>query len=778
MNVFYFQFMQVPACQNIFFSISCVLNMIKLPDLHFHLDETAKLTLAIILCYAAGLLLFLSVFGLAGQFGLFVSAFLVLLLGKGSGFFAAGFFYAGYILMKIQSNPNHNRMMNYHIFWSIFFIILCICGSFSLFTNVEVIADIDSGGGLVGYIMFPLLLGWFGKFGGFLLIICLAVFAIFLPTQMTVKEFLSTCGKAVENPSEFLTHMRQIFKMWKTKSPENQEDVEKKDESVVYIDQTAIPSSQMSEVYPKKTEEESIFKKAKKRFAAAASDAAGNLDMEPLAPGVSNWKRPPISMLKENVTKVEPGDIESNKSIIRTTLEHFGIKVDMGDVFVGPTVTQYTLKPHNGVRLSAIDGLQRDLALSLAAPSIRIEAPIAGQSLVGVEIPNKVKSQVRLHDIVADPSFESNEDLPVVVGKDVRGNKILYGLAKMPHMLVAGATGSGKSVWINGLLLSLLSKYSPDDLQLILVDMKRVELKLYEGVPHLMSNVITEADKAINALKWTVLEMDRRYSSLETYGKRNIKDYNTWVDSLKDSEWPEGDQKRPKSLPYLIFVIDELGDLMMLAKSEVEPIIVRLTQMSRAVGIHIVLGTQRPDTHVVTGLIKANIPTRISFAVASQIDSRVILDVGGAEKLLGQGDGLFMSPTTIKPIRFQGALVEDAEIKDYVTYLKRQSLETGKDNKNHAVTEVQKTKINVPGMSMDESDGPSSQDDVFEEAQRIVVQYQKASTSFLQQMMGIGYPRAAKIINRMEEKGIIGPQNGSKPRDVYILPEDDMISAD
>jgi DNA segregation ATPase FtsK/SpoIIIE, S-DNA-T family len=755
--------------------------MIKLPVSYPKIDDRSKLTLAIIACFAFGLLLMLSIFQMAGQFSLYVSSFLWLLLGRCRILIPLGFFYAGFKLIQIQNQPDIREEFNYRLFWGILLIVISICGFASLFARVEFLAEIENGGGLIGYILYPYLFRFFGGFGAFVLLCCVFLFGILVVSQKTVTEFykgmLSTCGKVVENPLILLDYIGNITKMWKTLPEEGSRPAEESEntEPKVYVDQKPMSISQVERMQSTVPETSNIFRKAKKRFAAAASDSSGNIEMEPVSSEVSNWKRPPISMLKENPNLPDPGPIDTNKSIISTTLEHFGIKVTMGDVYVGPTVTQYTLKPDNGVRLSAIDGLQRDLALSLAAPSIRIEAPIAGQSLVGVEIPNKVKSQVRLHDIVADPYFEKNDDLPVVVGKDVRGNKILYGLAKMPHMLVAGATGSGKSVWINGLLLSLLSKYSPDDLQLILVDMKRVELKLYEGVPHLMSNVITEADKAINALKWTVLEMDKRYASLETHGKRNIKDFNTWIDSLRDKEWPEGEVKKPKKLPYLVFVIDELGDLMMLAKSEVEPIIVRLTQMSRAVGIHIVLGTQRPDTHVVTGLIKANIPTRISFAVASQIDSRVILDVGGAEKLLGQGDGLFMSPTTIKPIRFQGALVEDDEIKDYVAYLKRQSIETGKDNKNHAVTEVQKTRINVPGMATNDEDPGIAQDDVFEEAKRIVVQYQKASTSFLQQMMGIGYPRAAKIINRMEEMGLIGPQNGSKPRDVYTLPEDDML---
>jgi S-DNA-T family DNA segregation ATPase FtsK/SpoIIIE len=322
---------------------------------------------------------------------------------------------------------------------------------------------------------------------------------------------------------------------------------------------------------------------------------------------------------------------------------------------------------------------------------------------------------------------------------------------------VAGATGSGKSVFINGLLLSLLYKYTPQELQIVLVDMKRVELKLYEGVPHLLSKVITEAEKSINALKWTVLEMDRRYRLLEEHGKRNIVDYNQFAK-----------KKGLEELPYMVFIIDELGDLMMLAKAEVEPIIVRLTQMSRAVGIHLVLGTQRPDTHVVTGLIKANVPSRIAFAVASQVDSRVILDVGGAEKLLGQGDGLMITPSSLHPIRFQGPNVLESEVRKCVDFLKKQVSDNDFEmNIKDEVTETPKAKINVPGMEV-KGDLDDNGDDVYERAKNLVIQNQKASTSFLQQMLGVGYPKAAKLIYKLEEEGIVGPANGSKPRDVYV----------
>jgi DNA segregation ATPase FtsK/SpoIIIE, S-DNA-T family len=760
--------------------------MIKLPVELPKIDDTSKFTLMIIGCFAAGILSYLSMFSLAGNFGSLVAAFLGMLFGRGSFVFPLGFFLAGILLIRIQSNPDASRNFNYRIFWGILLLILSINGFLSLFFGVETQADMDRGGGLVGYILFPVLFGVFGQFGASLLLFCVGLFGFFLISKITVAYFLSTCGKLVENPAVLLDYIPDFFELWKNylkpvdNSKSDQEDGEKKPqtarEAVVYIDQKPIPVSDIKDVFSDKQYD---IKKPKGNkinipLLSGKTQDDGEASITPKQPShkLSNWVFPPFDILGENQTRVEPGDIESNKTIISNTLAHFGIRVAMGDVYVGPTVTQYTLKPDNGVRLSAIDGLQRDLALSLAAPSIRIEAPISGQSLVGVEIPNKIKSQVRLRDIISDSQFIMNDDLPVVIGKDVRGQKMLYSLTKMPHLLVAGATGSGKSVWINGLLLSLLSKYTPYDLQLILVDMKRVELKLYEGVPHLLCPVITQADKSINALKWTVLEMDKRYELLEKHAKRSIKDYNFWVDSLKEKEWP-GDEPKPEKIPYLVFIIDELGDLMMLAKSEVEPIIVRLTQMSRAVGIHVVLGTQRPDTHVVTGLIKANIPTRISFAVASQIDSRVILDTAGAEKLLGHGDGLIMSPSTIKPVRFQGALVDEQEVKLYVSHLKKQAEDNdGFTNFNVAVTEVQKTRINVPGMTSDHDE--TSQDDVFEEAKRIIVQYQKASTSFLQQMMGIGYPRAAKIINRMEEMGIIGPQNGSKPRDVYILPGEDL----
>ena len=364
----------------------------------------------------------------------------------------------------------------------------------------------------------------------------------------------------------------------------------------------------------------------------------------------------------------------------------------------------------------------------------------------------------------------------MAVGKDVGGANMIFSITKMPHLLVAGSTGAGKSVWINSMLLSLLYRYSPADLQIILVDMKRVELKLYDKIPHLLSDVITDAEKAINALKWTVVEMDRRYQLLEKYGKRNIGDYNAFVADINEkvAKSPEKFEKL-EMLPYMVFVIVELGDLMMLAKNEVEPIVVRLTQMSRAVGIHLVLGTQRPDVQVVTGLIKANIPTRICFAVVTQIDSRVVLGVQGAENLVGQGDGLILTPSVMQPIRFQGAFVEEKEVRECCQYIKIQAAKNaGFTNFKPEVTEPPVAFAGVPGLAKTAKKASSKPNNdglfLYEEARKMVLQYGQCSPEFLMEILLIDKKTAKKILNEMEEEGVIGPEMpGNRERDIYAV---------
>ncbi len=768
---------------------------IKVPKIFPEFDNNLKMTLAIITSLSTFILLYLSLLSLAGPAGNSIGSFLRNLLGRAAFVFPLIFLIVGIVLIRIQQNPDFKRdVSGFKVIWGFVLMIVAFAGLLSLVFGTNTMVDIQLGGGWIGYLLYPQIFGVFGPIAGFILILSTALFGFFLTSQLTVAGFLETCNKVYKDPKKFWDLVPDIYELWKTE-PEHVSEKEQPEDNLDEMISSVIYDGSISDTPAKSSgnnddgienEESNKIKEfidvviskptkpspAKKKFTAVA-EGEGTMDMAPISEDDGSWKAPSTNLLK--VSRAKKGvdsevkkRIEQNKEIVRNTLENFGIKVTMSDTYVGPTVTQYTLKPDTGVRLSTIDSLQRDLALALASPSIRIEAPISGKSLVGIEIPNEKKSPVRLGDIIYHPKFQQFKgDLPIVVGKDVAGKEIVYSLAKAPHLLVAGATGAGKSVWINGMLLSLLSTYSPFELQLIMVDMKRVELKLYEGIPHLMCSVITEADKAINSLKWTVLEMDRRYSLLEKHGKRNINDYNDFAKSFK-----KDDEDKPERMPYMVFVIDELGDLMMIAKSEVEPIIVRLTQMSRAVGIHLVLGTQRPDTNVVTGLIKANVPTRIAFTVASQIDSRVILDTGGAEKLLGMGDGLISTPSLMKPIRFQGPFVEESEVVEHVKSLQKQANQMNFNNHNETITQPPKTKVNVPGMSAGKSSREAAGDEAYEEAKKIVVQYQKASTSFLQQTMGVGYPKAAKIINRLEQNGVVGPQNGSKPRDVYILPEE------
>ncbi len=459
----------------------------------------------------------------------------------------------------------------------------------------------------------------------------------------------------------------------------------------------------------------------------------------------------PLTLLESGGEQPTSGDINVNKEIIKKTLETFGIEVEMGDVSVGPTVTQYTLRPSEGVKLSQITTLVNDLALSLAAHPIRIEAPIPGKSLVGIEVPNESKAIVKLRDILDSSVFKKREsDLTFALGQDVAGNPVVTALDRMPHMLIAGATGSGKSVSINTLLLSLLYSNSPDSLRLILVDPKRVELTPYNNIPHLLTPVITTVEKTINALRWVTGEMDRRFRLLEETGKRNIQGYNS-----------NGVEEQ---LPYIVVVIDELADLMAVAATEVEAVIIRLAQMARAVGIHLVVATQRPSVDVITGLIKANITSRVAFSVASGMDSRTILDATGAEKLLGRGDMLYINAELSKPRRLQGAFVNDEEIEAVTTYLKS----LGKPDYETGVVEKQTSSDLGGGI-----DGDPSDDELYDEAKDLVVRAGKASASYLQRRLRIGYARAARLLDLLEEHNVIGPGDGAKPREVYLQSLDD-----
>ena len=493
-----------------------------------------------------------------------------------------------------------------------------------------------------------------------------------------------------------------------------------------------------------------------------------------------NWKAPDIEFLEKKQNPADAGDVQQNAQIIKDTLSEFNIEVEMEGANVGPKVTQYTLRPPSGVKLTRITQLETNIALNLAAQSLRIEAPIPGQKAVGIEVPNRRAADVRLYGILNSKQWKAtHEPLPFAIGKDISGEAVVGELNKMPHLLVAGQTGSGKSVMINTLLTSLLYRNSPSELKLILVDPKQVEMAPYEDIPHLLTPIITEPEKTVSALKWAVNEMERRYKQMAELKIKNIKDYNAKIKSgghkiAVADEDGNVQQHEDGAMPYIVIVIDEMADLMMVAKRDVEALIVRIAQKARAVGIHLVLATQRPSVDVITGLIKANVPARIAFTVASQIDSMTILDQAGAEKLLGQGDMLLKTVSMPKPKRIQGAWVTDEEVAKITDHLRMQSAPQYNDE-----IISQPVQLNGKGgVVMADFDGGNSDDDMFDKAVQAVVEGRKASTSYLQRRLRIGYSRAARIMEEMEEQGIIGPADGSRPREVLITSMDDLAAGD
>lgn len=470
------------------------------------------------------------------------------------------------------------------------------------------------------------------------------------------------------------------------------------------------------------------------------------------------WEYPPLSLLSTTSgQKADRGDMKQNADIIEKTLESFGITAKVVEVNLGPAVTQYALEIALGTKLSKITALSNDLALALAAPTgqIRIEAPIPGRRLLGIEIPNRSLEFVTLrHMLSQDIMQKSKEKLSVALGLDVSGDPITANIAKMPHVLIAGTTGSGKSVLINSWIASLLFRTNPSEIKLILVDPKRVELTLYKGIPHLMTDVIVEPDQILSALRWAIGEMNRRYKLFSEVGVRNIDGYH--------------EMSGIQSLPYIAIFVDELADLMSYAPVEVEDSICRLAQMARATGIHLVVATQRPSVDVITGLIKANIPCRIAFNVSSMVDSRVIIDMPGAEKLLGRGDMLYIPPDQAKPTRIQGTFVAEAEVTRLVDFLKSKKFPV---QYTKEVTSITPTWKKGPG-----GKGDDGRDELFDEAVKVVCQYDRASASLLQRRLSIGYARAARIIDQLEEEGIIGAGEGSKPRDVLMKNPDEYFA--
>ena len=678
-------------------------------DVRLH-PETKKSVWAVVF-FGFGIILLLAKFNNAGPLGVFVYNFL-------EGFFGWGYYLLPLILFVVAGVfLASDRRKIYQI--TFFGAVLFILAGLGLIDIV-----FPDKGGLVGSII-GLLEIPFGYIASIVAVVISAVAALLITVNLPIR---------IKKLSSFF---------WlKTKLPEPA-DIEVKEMPGELSQLTAEEEKEIEDAEESKLE---IKEPIKEKIVAAIG-----LKLKKFK---TNYIFPPLDILRSTVEKPTSGDLRASANIIKRTLESFGIPVEMGEINVGPKVTRYTLKPAEGIKLSRIMALNQDLALALAAHPIRIEAPIPGKSLIGIEVPNKVAAVVRLGSLMNYPEFNQNGLLSFVLGRDVSGEPIFTDVDKMPHLLIAGSTGSGKSITIHSILISLLYKNSPETLRLVLIDPKRVELSVYNGLPHLVAPVITHAKKTMSVFRWAIDEMDRRYETLLKSGSRDIQSYNK-----KNSQEP---------LPYILIVIDELADLMTNYGREIEGAIVRLAQMARATGLHLILATQRPSVEVITGLIKANITSRIALQVASQIDSRTILDSAGAEKLLGGGDMLFISSELSKPKRIQGAYIPEEEIGKVINFIKENNplpltdegleidsslLENGEDEKNI-----------FDQYNYNDSD---DEDELFEEAVETVKAAQKASASLLQRRLKIGYARAARLLDIMEAKGIIGPGDGAKPRDVY-----------
>lgn len=701
-------------------------------------QETKRALIAIVL-FLIGTLLALSAAGVAGVAGERIFTGLTYLLGIGYFLLPLLSFLLALVLVRDREAP--------------FPILKSLCGVLFFIAALGFVELVSAEGGALGRFIKEPVVGLFDVWGGGLLMAAVMLVSFVVAFEAGVPSFLTQTPKLPSLPFG--------------KKGDDKDDV---DDAVSAV---ALELAQRDE-----DEEEDEDDEEPRAVGAATAKPLPIPEIEaPEAPrprlSLEEYNAPPLSLLEKDKGKPGVGDIKANANLIKRTLMNFGIVVELDEISIGPSVTRYAIKPAEGVRLSKIVALQQNLALALAAKGgIRIEAPIPGKSLVGIEVPNTAKTTVGLASLFSSDEFQnSNKALPVALGRDIGGISHFANIAKMPHLLIAGATGSGKSVTIHTLINSLLYKSGPQTLRFLMIDPKRVELTLYNKIPHLLSPVITDAKKAIMALRWAAKEMDRRYDILETEAVRDIGSYHENVlrpalEKLKVSgDVGEGEQL-PEAMPYIIIIIDELADIMQTYPRELEAAIVRLAQMSRAVGIHLVLSTQRPSVNVITGLIKANIPARLALQVASQIDSRTILDQGGAEMLLGAGDMLYLSADMSKPVRLQSAYITEAEVKKVVDYIA----------KNNA---AELPAVDLSGGSSAGDSGPGAMldggglggdddvdDELYEAARGVVLEAGKASTSYIQRKLRVGYARAARIMDVLEERGVIGPQDGSKPREV------------
>lgn len=716
-----------------------------------YLKEETRHWIFAILTSLVGIFFILAAFGGAGLIGDMLKNTIGSLFGWGYYLFPIVLFIVSALFVKAMKPT---------------FFATTIAGAVLLFISGLSLLSLVGKGGLIGSFISSMLIAILDKVAAILVLVALLGISILLTFDVA--------------PS--IERVKSILMFWKREPREDDEEYEDdepyEDEEEVEEEEEEYTEEDDAEEEEREDDEEEAPRGLKKLLPFTGRSKKNDEVAVVGLVGEEEYTPPPLTLLKKDSGKPEVGDIKANANIIKRTLQNFGIDVEMDEVSVGPSVTRYALKPAQGVKLSRIVGLQNDLSLALAAHPLRIEAPIPGKALVGIEMPNSSRTTVGLASLLGEPEFEDpSKPLLLSLGRSVTGKPHFGNLAKMPHLLIAGTTGSGKSVAIHTLVASLLYRGAPQDLRFIMIDPKRVELTLYNKIPHLLTPVITDAKKAILALKWAAKEMDRRYDILEAESVRDIASYHKNIVApayaaiennaeAEEEEEEEEDVSLPERMPYIVIIIDELADIMGTYPRELEAAIVRLAQMSRAVGIHLILSTQRPSVNVITGLIKANVPARIAFQVASQTDSRTIIDMGGAEKLLGAGDMLYTSGEMSKPIRLQSAFVSENEIKKIVTYIAK---ECGEPDFSIGVTDAEQGKNSLLE-AMEQSDaasGDDEDDDLYEDAREIVVSSGKASTTFIQRKLRVGYARAARLMDMLEERGVVGPANGAKSREVY-----------
>jgi len=693
----------------------------------FELEPETRKNIVALTIFLLGIVSLLSLFHAAGRVGEWLRPYLFTLFGWGGT--VVPFLLTAVSLMRLDPDRfgfSRGRYLGF------FFLVLSAHGLLHLVAPGEeslVLVDEGRGGGYLGWLVSYWLRQGIGDVASWAFLIVVFLMALIMVTNRT--------------PGEFLAKIRER----RAAAPAGVD-------SGTEVEGDA-PADALEEHSTLPVFATRLLDSVKLNKDNTLDLRAGDAPSRSLRPSGPPYECPPLALLSDATTRPSSGDVQEMQRIIQKTLEPFGIPVAMGEVHVGPTVTQYTLKPEEGVKIAKITALHNDLALALSAHPIRIEAPIPGKSLVGIEVPNKAVSIVRLREVLQSDAFRrAPSPLTFSVGKDVTGQVVVADLDKMPHLLIAGATGSGKSVMINDLIVSLLHRNSPAVVRFLLIDPKRVELTLYNGIPHLLAPVVTEPEKAINALRWAVGEMDRRYLLFSETRKRDIASYNAG-------------RRGRDLLPFVVIVIDELADIMARYGREVEGAVVRLAQMARAVGLHLVVATQRPSVDVITGLIKANITSRVAFNVASIVDSRTILDSAGAEKLLGNGDMLFLRGDASKPRRIQAAYVSEGEVKRVSQFLGQR----GQTEYDDSVTAFRQAPTGVDGRG----DAEGIDDALLTASERIVREAQRASTSLLQRRLRIGYSRAARIIDILEQRGVVGPADGSRPRE--ILSRDDPFFA-